>query len=184
VAKSSTYPLWSFFPRNVTPPLWAHKVVATVQVKREALDTSLAKTGNSSDAVLAHIRPGLEALGFEVEKGKGATEKIRRPVLYGDEGEATVTYEIDAFHDELGIAVEVEAGRGSQNNGDYRDIIRASLLLDAHFLALFMPINYHFTSGGKPAKVAAYTNTRHQLEAIYASQRLLLPFDGVLLVGY
>jgi hypothetical protein len=30
----------------------------------------------------------------------------------------------------------------------------------------------------------AYAKTPDQLSAIYASQRLRLPFDGVLLVGY
>jgi hypothetical protein len=32
--------------------------------------------------------------------------------------------------------------------------------------------------------VAAFKEVRDQFEAIYASQRLRLPFEGVLLVGY
>ena len=95
-----------------------------------------------------------------------------------------MTYELDAFHDGLGIAVEVEAGRGTQNNADYRDIIRASLLVDARYLALLMPKQYVFKSGGQTSSTRAYERTRAQLDAIYTSQRLKLPFDGVLVVGY
>ena len=32
--------------------------------------------------------------------------------------------------------------------------------------------------------VHAYERTRNQLDAIYASERLKLPFEGVLLIGY
>jgi hypothetical protein len=138
----------------------------------------------SSDAVLGHVAPGLMALGYEVESGKRAIEKISRPVLFGDEGKPQVSYEIDAFHDAQGIAVEVEAGRGAANNADYRDIVRSSLLLDAKYLALLMPTLYHHKSAGKQVSKPAYRNTQNQLNAIYASNRLSLPFSGILLIGY
>ncbi len=137
-----------------------------------------------SDDVLAALRPGLQGLGFAVESGKTKSQKISRPVLFGDDGVPQVSYEIDAFHDEWGIAVEVEAGRGASNNADYRDILRSSLLLDAHYLALLMPAADHFTTSGREMSTPAFANSRRQLEAIYASQRLRLPFEGVLLVGY
>jgi hypothetical protein len=84
----------------------------------------------------------------------------------------------------LGIAVEVEAGRGAAGNADYRDIVRTSLILDAHNMALLMPMRYRTTSGQREHAIPAYERTRGQLSAIYASQRLKLPFDGVLLIGY
>lgn len=68
------------------------------------------------------------------------------PVLFGNGGLAEVSYEIDAFHDDLGVAVEVEAGRGAANNADYRDLIRTSLILDADFLAMLTPITYRSTT--------------------------------------
>lgn len=43
---------------------------------------------------------------------------------------------------------------------------------------------YHHKSGGKPIVVRSYQDAKDQLDAIYASQRLPLPFDGVLLSGY
>lgn len=61
-----------------------------------------------------------------------------------------------------------------------------SLILDArYYLILLMP---NLRAGGKTApqiyKTQAYNETRGQLDAIYASTRLKLPFEGLLLVGY
>jgi len=107
-------------------------------------------------------------------------------VLFGENGVPTVTYEVDGVHNELGIVLEVEAGRGAQNNAAYRDVIRASLIVDAQYLVLLMPLFYRF--GGKDGRrvqeVAAYADARAMLEAVYASRRLPLPFTGILLVGY
>lgn len=47
-----------------------------------------------------------------------------------------------------------------------------------------MPTTYRYTSGGKEMSAQPYAKTRDQLSAIYASQRLRLPFEGVLLIGY
>lgn len=123
----------------------------------------------------------MELLGYSVEAGKKSMQKIHRPVLFGENGLTTVRYEIDAFHDELGIAVEVEAGRGAMGNAEYRDIVRTSLLLDANFMVLMMPLVYRH---GAKSRTLAYVSTRELLSAIYASDRLRLPFEGVLLIGY
>jgi hypothetical protein len=121
---------------------------------------------------LACLRTSLEELGYEVESGKEAGQKITRPVLFGEDGRPEVSYDIDAFHHGLGIAVEVEAGRGSNGHADYRDIVRTSPLLDAKYFALFTPIAYRFMNSGRLQEVPGYTLTRNQLSAIYASQRL------------
>jgi len=141
-------------------------------------------TRPTSDGVLEVLRPDMEALGYRVESGKARGQRIERPVLFGENGRPEVTYEIDAFHDALGIAVEVEAGRGAMSNAAYRDIIRTSLLLDADYFVLMMPILYSYQSGGRALSTEAYAKTREQLSAIYASQRLRLPFKAVLLIGY
>ena len=179
-----SYPSWSYFPRNARPPSWAVDLVELVEACRPTLDTgpvpAAAADRLTSDVVLAVLRPGMEGLGYTVESGKLAHQRIKRPVLFGDYGRPSVSYEIDAFHDELGIAVEVEAGRGAMGNADYRDIIRMSLLLDARFMVLMLPLVYRY---GR-TQTSAFERTRDQLSAIYASDRLRLPFDGTLLIGY
>ena len=135
------------------------------------------------------VADGLDLTGVDISAAAIAQLAARAPdradrLVCGDLGKAEVNYEIDAFHDELGVAVEVEAGRGACNNADYRDIVRTSLILDARNMALLMPVCYRFMSGQRQYATRAYERTRNQLDAIYASQRLQLPFDGVLLIGY
>lgn len=178
------YPCWSYYPRNVRPPQWAREFAQLVASVESTISTVEHKTGLSSDQVLQQLAPGLLDLGYAVESGKTKAQRIYRPVLFGDNGEPRVSYEIDAFHDELGIAVEVEAGRGAAGNADYRDIVRTSLILDANHMALLLPQRYRTTVSNKVHAIAAYEHTRGQLDAIYASQRLVLPFKGVLLIGY
>jgi hypothetical protein len=126
------------------------------------------------------LRPALTAFGFEIEAGKTASGKIRRPVLFGENGRPIVAYEVDGFHPGLGIVLEVEAGRGAAGNADYRDLVRTSLIVDAEYLVLGMMLEY---KTGKTT-MRSYERTRDQLDAIYASERLRLPFKGVLVVGY
>ena len=173
------YPLWSYFPRNVHAPSWVDGFVQVVSAAEPSISTAERKTGLSSDDVLSELEPGLSALGYDVESGKSRSAKIFRPVLFGDNGVPQVSYEVDAFNEKLGVVVEVEAGRGAANNADYRDILRTSLILDADYLALLMPIAYRSTS-----VIRVYQRTLKQLDAFYASGRLRLPFQGLLLVGY
>lgn len=179
-----TYPVWYYFPHNVRPPAWASSLLEVVKSVDGKISTVDHKTGLASNAVLSELGPGLIALGYVVESGKTKQAKVERPVLFGENGTLTVKYDIDAFHDELGIAVEVEAGRGAMSNAHYRDIVRISLILDARFMVLLLPMRYRTRSGGREMVVPAYERTRNQLDAIYASQRLKLPFEGVLLIGY
>ncbi len=176
-----SYPEWSYFPRNAKAPDWVPRVVEIVAAVETTVSTVTEK-GPTSDAVLAAIAPGLLGLGFQVEINKAKNSRIRRPVLYGPNGREAVAYEIDAFHDGFGIALEVEAGRGAANNADYRDIVRASLILDAAYFVILMPQQYRSLSGER--SVAAYRGTQALIEALYASQRLRLPFTGVLTIGY
>ena len=138
----------------------------------------------TSDRVLSFIANDLSDLGYQVETGKKVSEKIRRPVLFGEEGVERVSYEIDAFHDDFGIAVEVEAGRGARGNAVYRDLIRASLIVGAKYLVLGVMVEYRHQSSGKEVTVHSFDEARSLVEAIYSSGRLGLPFQGILLVGY
>ncbi len=69
-------------------------------------------------------------------------------------------------------------------NAIYRDVIQGSLMLDARFLALAVPFEYRYTSGGRTAHEPSYSKTYSVVEAVYGSPRLVLPFEGLLLIGY
>ena len=95
-----------------------------------------------------------------------------------------MAYEVDGFEPVEGIALEVEAGRGARGNAVYRDLIEGSLLVDARFLVLAVLQEYRHQTSGRPTVVKSYADARNVLDAIYASNRLVLPFEGVLLIGY
>jgi len=179
----SDYPQWTYYPAHARPPVWVHRFVNVISAARESID-SAAVRGLRSDIVLAHLSLGLQALGYSVETGKHTGERIERPVLFGMNGRELVRYDVDAVHDDLGIVVEVEAGRGARGNAVYRDLIRASLIVDAKFLALGVMSDYRHMSRGREISVASFSEARSILDAIYASGRLQLPFEGILLCGY
>jgi len=153
------YPRWEYFPRNVHPPQWVDPFVAEVAAIEPRISTVEQSTGLHSDDVLLELEPGLRRLGYDVESSRSAADRIRRPVLFGSNGRAEVSYDIDAFHDGDGIVVEVEAGRAASNNATYRDIIRASLILDAAYLcsapACDLPLHQPW-----PASLSARVRTR------------------------
>ena len=178
-ARGAPYPLWKFYPSRSQEPEWVIDVVAVFSAAGPRINSTTGQ-GVTSDTALAVLRPALVALGFEIEASKTKAGKIRRPVLFGEMGRPLVAYEVDGFHPEHGIVLEVEAGRGAAGNADYRDLIRTSLIVDANYLILGMMIEYRT---GKMI-MRSYEHTREQIDAIYASERLKLPFKGVLLVGY
>ncbi len=180
---ASAYPDWAFYPRSSEPPAWASDVVQAFHKVQPAID-SAAIQGLKSDGVLSAVAPALVDLGFEVETGKSKHERIRRPVLYGDRGSERVSYEIDGWHDSDGIVLEVEAGRAWMGNAIYRDLIRTSLIVGARFLVLAVMSQYRYKSSGREQRNDSFSLARDQLDAIYASGRLSLPFDGILLIGY
>lgn len=176
---SDPYPLWKFYPGRARPPGWVHDLVDAFAAARVGDEPHM-----TSDEKLARLRPALIALGYDVEGGKKAADKLRRPVLFGELGSEERAFEVDAFHGGEGVALEIEAGRGTQGNAIYRDLIQTSLLIDARFLALAVLIEYRFKSGGKTIGSPDYRKTISLLDAIYASDRLRLPLEGVLIVGY
>jgi hypothetical protein len=175
----STYPAWKFYPARSPEPEWAAGVVKVFGTARSTID-SAKHHGVTSDAALAAVRPGLTKLGFAIESGKAGAQKITRPVLFGEQGKPIVSYDVDGFHADHRVVLEVEAGRGAANNADYRDLVRASLMVDADYLILAMMLEYRT---GKTV-MRSYERARDRLDAIYASDRLKLPLQGVLLLGY
>jgi hypothetical protein len=134
-------------------------VVAAFSAARAQID-SRQNAGVSSDTALAALRPELVPQGFEIKESKKKAGKIRRPVLFGEAGRPVVAYEVDGFHAQHGV-LEVEAGRGAANNADYRDLIRASLMVDARFLVLAMMLQY--AAGG--SVIRSYDQARDRIDA-------------------
>ena len=182
----TAYPHWRFFPAFRAPPDWVPALTAIFDAHRAQIESLVVHAKRmESDDVLRVLADDLERdMGFAVERGKKRMGKLPRPVFFGDQGTFLRTYEIDAFQPDHGIALEVEAGRATMGNAIYRDIIQGSLIVDARVLALAVPVEYRYKSGAREAREPSYAKTYSVVEAIYGSQRLALPFEGLLLIGY
>ena len=83
----------------------------------KSVDSTLSSSEHLiSNDMLALVRPGLEELGFRVEKGKGKEDKIPVPVLFGENNEIDKSFYADAQSRDGRIVLEVEAGRAVFNN--------------------------------------------------------------------
>ena len=175
------FPVWSWFPRQQSPAAWVEPLAEVFAAHRTEIDSKTHK-GLTSDGLLEVVRPGLIGLGWHVEAGKQAAQRIKRPVLYGDNGAVRVNQEIDAWHPHLRIIMELESGRGIMGNAVYRDLVRASLVADVDYLVIGVRQFYEY--GKSAVNRNDFTTTRDLLDSIYASGRLGLPFKGILILGW
>jgi len=93
------------FPRTDPPPSFAERIVGMFREHDVSLGTQNLSKGLTSNEVLNEIRTDLVGLGFEVETGKEKNTKIHRPVFFGEDGEPTLRYGIDAYHREWSKAL-------------------------------------------------------------------------------
>lgn len=173
MAKNPT--LWQHFPKSVTCPKNLLEIV-TVFENSSAKITSRDNVGQVSNDVLAHVRLGLESLGFLVESGKTSDEKIRIPVLYGPNGKPEKSFDADAYHPEQKIVVEVEAGRAVTNYQFLKDLFQACVMQDVDYAVIAVRQDYR--GSDDYGKVISF------IETLYASTKLQLPLKGLLILGY
>ena len=174
---------YSTFPRTAPPPDFTLAVVDVFEQHMGVVSTIRARGRLNSDQVLAEIREDLVGLGFDVESGKHQAEKIRRPVLFGENSKPELQYEIDAYHAGWECGLEVEAGRAWMGNAIYRDLIQACVMVQVRHLVLVVPQAYRYMSSGKETTSTDYDNTKAEAEALFAHSRVQLPYD-LLLIGY
>lgn len=166
---------WAYFPRSSPPPTFGRKIVALFEKHAKAIDSS--KTASQhSNAVMARLRPGLEALGFVVERGKMRDDKVVVPVLFGRKGQVLKCFNADAHAASEGWVLEVEAGRAVDNNQFLKDIFQACMMHDVLHLAIAVRNSYRGSDD--------FGKVENFLETLYVSGRLQLPLKGILLIGY
>ena len=73
---------WVYFPKSSPPPEFGLSFVPLFEEFAEGID-SRTTVNQHSDTVMAPLRPGLEKLGFQVEKGKSSEDKIVVPFFLG-----------------------------------------------------------------------------------------------------
>jgi hypothetical protein len=171
---------WQYFPRS--HPLPSHLSALLSALEDGLVTVAGSADAYSSDAVLDAVAPGLRAIGYMVESGKKKGEVLARPVLFGPNGTVEKSFLVDAFDSATGTILEVEAGRGVANNQFLKDFFEACAIQDAKYLAITVLNSYKPPSlkKGNPDFQTVCTF----FDTLYASGRLALPLDGILIIGY
>jgi len=171
------------FPRTDPPPPFALQIVDVFRKHENSIGTSQLKKGLTSNEALSVIRNDLVEIGFDVETGKQSHAKIHRPVFFGEDGEPTLRYEIDAYHRGWRCGLEVEAARAWKGNAIYRDLVQGFVMVQVDYLALAVPNSYKYRLANKQVVSSDYINSLSVIETLYGHTRVRLPYS-VILIGY
>lgn len=167
---------WAYFPRSSKA---TDHAVRIVEVFRQHYDSVRSDRHQlESNEVLARIADGLSALGFRVEAGKRRAQKVHVPVLYGDNGSVRKAFDADAWDESECFVLEVEAGRGVINNQFLKDVFQACMMDGVRFLCIAVRNVYG------PGKSRDFDRVVTFMDTLYASNRMSLPLEGILIVGY
>jgi len=134
---------WAYFPRNEKIPDICSDVVACFKNVADEIDShannqaiSAEFKDSASNVVLSKLLPGLKDLGFNVEAGKAAVDKISIPVLFEKNGKPTKHFDADAYHEGHKFVIEVEAGRAVANYQFLKDLFQACVMVDVDYLCI------------------------------------------------
>lgn len=165
---------FQFYPKNKQI---THDLKSVVDVfKANVTKFESPKFTLESNEVLNHVANDLKNIGYRVETSKKSSDKILVPVLYGLNGQMEQRFDADAYNEEKGIVVEVEAGRAVTNYQFLKDLFEACVMSDVNYLVIAVRNEYRNSLDFK--KVITFFNT------LYTSNRLQLPWKGVLIIGY
>ena len=171
---------WQYFPRSHALPTHLQTLIETLKPGFSIVATSLESL--SSDTVLSHVAPDLQEIGYQVEVGKTREQLVARPVLFGPNGVIEKSFYVDAFHAPTGTVLEVEAGRAVVNNQFLKDFFEACAIQDAQYLAIAVLNSYRPKSAKRGAP--DFATVCNFFDTLYASGRLNLPLEGILIIGY
>ena len=87
---------WTYYPKNKMITEDLRNVV-------KAFENNLSKISSDthnlvSNDVLSIVTKDLQSLGFTVETSKKAEDKIKVPVLFGENGKTEKYFDADAYH--------------------------------------------------------------------------------------
>ena len=163
-----------FFPVNKETP---EHLVSVIKVFNEYEDKiNSHKHKLDSNAVLEILRKNLEDVGFRIETGKKKNEKIKIPVLFGENGRIIKSFDVDGYHEEFKTVLEVEAGRAVMNNQFLKDFFEACIMVNVDYCIIAVRDTY--------LKQKDFEKVKDFFDSMYASGRMNIPLKGLLIVGY
>jgi hypothetical protein len=130
----------------------------------------------SSDEVLHILANDIESCGYQVEKSKRAEDKINVPVLFGRNGSLEKYFNADCYSSLEKVVIEIEAGRAVSNYQFLKDLFQACVMHDVDYLIIAVRNIYRNSKD--------FDKVINFLDTLYASNRLILPLKGILIIGY
>lgn len=165
---------WQFYPKRKEIPTHLKNVVDIFILKESLISSDLFTL--SSNQVLQIVSDKLLDLNYQVEISKKSEDKIQVPVLFGLNGKLEKYFEADAFNENLKTVIEVEAGRAVTNYQFLKDLFQACMMHNVDYLVIAIRKTYR--SNKDFQSVLTFFDTLH------ATDRLILPFKGILIIGY
>jgi hypothetical protein len=202
---------WQVYPKNQPPSSLVREVVEVFEAAMPEIGTP--ENQKSSNQALGEVVQGLRALGFmvedqpkagsaeeeaeaaaemavgaESEKGQ-ETEKRKKKVavtvLFGENGKAEKTFNVDAWHEVEGAVIEVEAGSAVDARKVYQDLFEAGVIPNVAFLGIAVMNAYYPNRLKKDGKkpIDDYQRAKKIFDTLFVSQSQV-PFSTLLLIGY
>lgn len=165
---------WQFFPKSKIIPEHLNDVVNVFENNGEKITSDSFTYG--SNVVLEKIGPYLELIGYKVEKSKKSNDKIKVPVLFGPNGKLEKYFDADGYNEKTKTVIEVEAGRAVTNYQFLKDLFQACMMYEVDFLVIAVRKTY--------SKNQDFKTVITFFDTLYASGRLRLPLEGILIIGY
>ena len=178
---------WSYFPKTDPIPKELEEIIGVFEKNFQEINTVKdeekitkgvkdIKDRLQSDDILKIVEKDFLDLNFKIETDKKKSNKIRVPVLFGHQGKTAQAFEVDGWHEENKVVLEIERGRAFANNQFLKDIFEVSVMVDVDYLVLAVSNLYKGSNDFE--KICVW------LETIYATNRIKLSLKGILLVGY
>lgn len=165
---------WQFFPKSRIIPEHLQNVLGVFELNERLISSNFHNYG--SNEVLEYVRGDLEKLDFQIEKSKKSNDKIKVPVLFGENGKLEKYFEADGYNTATKTVIEVEAGRAVTNYQFLKDLFQACMMYEVNYLVIAVRKDYRGN--------ADFQNVITFLDTLYASARLQLPLIGILIIGY
>lgn len=165
---------WSYYPNNFRVPEHLKALVNAFEEEEKFISSDFLQL--KSNEVLVCLSKKLEKLEFDVEKSKRKNDIIRIPVLFGECGKEILSFEVDAYNYQTKTVLEVEAGRAYTNHQFLKDFFEACMMMDVDYFCVAVRNDYR---GHKD-----YEAVCSFFEALHASNRLMLPLKGIMVIGY
>lgn len=166
---------WRLFPSNKVTSSFLLELIQVFEQNFSQIN-SFENVGQKSNDALAKLVPSLQEIGYQVELNKTRDGKILIPVLFSENGKVEKSFEADAFHPIHKVVLEVEAGRAVANYQFLKDIFQACLMNDVDYCCIAVRQSYKDSND--------YEKVVNFVQTVYVSERLKLPLEGILIIGY